>query len=337
MQYKDYYKILGVSREASEDEIQKAYRRGARSFHPDINKEAGAEEKFKEINEANEVLKDPEKRKLYDRYGKDWNQAGQKPPPGWGYTGAREKNADNFSQSFRYRKDASGSSTAFSDFFNSLFGDRFSQGNNPTGHHSEFNASGNSHQAEITLSLWDIIHGSTKTITFQVLEANERGELQPTKKTLEVKIPQGVTNGSVIRLPGQGERGIGQGTNGDLLLKITVAPDPVFSLSGHTILTSVAVSPWEAALGARVPVRTVDGMVHLSIPAGTQGGKRFRLKGKGLSKRSGGKGDLIVETKIAVPASPTEAERKLFQELSRTSTFDPRAHSGQSERNDRAA
>jgi len=337
MQYKDYYKILGVSRDASKDEIQRAYRKGARNFHPDINKEAKAEEKFKEINEANEVLKDPEKRKLYDRYGKDWNQAGQQPPPGWGYTGGSEKNADYFSQSFRFSKEDSGSSTGFSDFFDSLFGDRFSQSNNQTGHHFDFNASGNSHQAEITLSLWDIIHRSTKTISLQVLEVNERGELQPTKKTLEVKIPQGVTNGSVIKLPGQGEKGIGQGAAGDLLLKVTIDPDPVFTLAGHNILTSVAVSPWEASLGARVPVRTVDGMVHLSIPAGTQGGKRFRLKGKGLHMRSGEKGDLIVETKIFVPASLTEAERKLFQELSEKSAFDPRADSGQSKRNDKAA
>jgi len=334
MQYKDYYKILGVARDASTAEIQRAYRKLARQFHPDVNKEPEAAARFVEINEAKEVLKDPEKRKLYDTYGRNWNQADQQTPPGW--QGRADQGAEDFSRSFHFKGSGSGQDFGeFSDFFNSLFGQGQATGRSTN--RSSFynvNAPGSSHEAEITLSLNEVFHGAAKTISFQMYEADEYGHLEAKTRTLEVKIPRGVTNGSIIRLAGQGEKGRGSGAAGDLLLRIHIMADARFRPAGHDLHTTVAISPWEAALGAKIPVKTVDSTVTLTIPAGTQNGRRFRLKGKGMPKKGTGAGDLIVETEIHIPRSLSNKERQLFEELTRTSSFDPRNESRQRAKKD---
>ena len=325
MEYKDYYKILGIAKEASVDDIQRAYRKLARKYHPDVNKDKDAEARFKEINEAKEVLKDSEKRKLYDMYGKDWEKAGQQPPPGWQPGAGQYRSGDGFSQSFRYGNgETFRSSEDFSDFFTNLFGGGRSKSTAEGRSSSFYDSPGSTQEAEITLGLAEVFHGATRTISFQTFEALADGQMRPKEKTLEVKIPKGVTNGSVIRLAGQGGKGFGHGPNGDLLLRISITADPRFQVSGHDLHTSVVISPWEAVLGARIPIKTVDGTVTLSIPPGTQNGKRFRLKNKGLPKKGKGAGDIIVETEIRVPVTLSDEERRLFQELSETSSFNPR-------------
>ncbi len=322
MDYVDYYKILGVSKDASQDKIQRAYRKLARKFHPDVNKDNGAEDQFKKINEANAVLKDPEKRKLYDAYGKNWQQGGFQQPPNGKQDFRKQSGAENFSSSFKYSRDTShNEDDGFSDFFNSLFGGGFdtSQSN-----YRGFDRPGRSHEAEITVSLADVYHGSTKSISLQSYESDQAGQIRPTTRTLQVKIPKGVTNGSVIRLAGQGEEGAGTGVTGDLLLKINIAPDSRFRVDGHNLHSVVAVTPWEAALGTKVPIQTVEGSVTLTIPKGSQNHRKLRLRGKGIPKRSGTQGDIIIELEIRIPDKLTSAEEKLLEELSRESKFNPR-------------
>lgn len=323
MEFKDYYKILGISKNASQEEIQRAYRKLARKFHPDINKEKGADDKFKEIGEAYKVLKDPEKRKRYDLYGKNWDQVGSQPPPGW-ETQDHSHGGGKQERPFHFRSGGGfGHTGDFSDFFNSLFGDQsFSDMNFKQEYSTQ--TPGRSHEAEITVSLEDVFHGTSKMITFQVFEDDGRGNVQPATKTLDVKIPKGLTDGSVIRLAGQGEKGRGGGESGNLLLKINIAPDPRFRIEEHDLHTVVSLSPWEAALGAKIPVETVDGSVTLTIPRGSQNGKRMRLRGKGLPKRDGKRGDLIVEFNIRIPDPLNEHEERLFKELSQISNYNPR-------------
>ncbi len=330
MQYMDYYQILGVAKDASADEIKRAYRKLARKHHPDVSKDGDAEARFKEINEAYEVLKDPEKKKLYDQYGKQWSTFRDQPPPGWeqatrGRTGGRTSRTYHFGGDGRFEEAGD-----FSDFFKNFFGGGFARGGGG-GHDFGYatDSTGRSHEAEITLSLRDAFHGGTKTISFQTYEIDAHGVLQPQTKTLQVKIPHGVINGSVIRLAGQGEQGSGRGAAGDLLLKIRIAPDPTFKILDHDLHTIVAIAPWEAALGAKIPVHTVDGQVSLTIPPGTQANKRFRLKGKGLPKRGGSAGDIIVRVEIRVPTHLSDEERKLFTQLQDISSFDPRRKGGQ--------
>ena len=329
MEYMDYYQILGVSKNATADEIKRAYRKLARKHHPDVNKGADAETRFKEINEAYEVLKDPEKKKLYDQYGKEWSSFRDQPPPGWQQQTGRA-GSGRTSRSYHFSGDGDFREAGdFSDFFQNLFGGGFSRGGGQRDFGYSTDAPGRSHEAEITLSLKDAFHGGTRTISFQTYEIDSHGGMQPQTKTLQVKIPRGVTNDSVIRLAGQGEQGTGRGAAGDLLLRIKIAPDPTFKVTGHDLHTVVAISPWEAALGAKVPVHTVDGQVSLTIPPGTQGNKRFRLKGKGMPKRSSGAGDIFVCVEIRIPTTLSDEERAAFEQLQKVSTFHPRQKHGQ--------
>jgi len=330
MQYQDYYDTLGVPRSASQQDIQRAYRKLARQYHPDINKGKGAEEKFKRINEAYEVLGDPEKRRRYDALGDNW-KAGQefRPPPGF----------ENIRFSFGTRP-GQGAWGGFSDFFEALFGggfadtgsifsggfdegtQRFFEGRGGFAGREE--TAGEPHHAEIRLSLEDIYRGATKAVSLETVETNGRGEMSRQVKSYQIKIPPGTTAGSTIRLAGQGGRGAGGGKAGDLLLRVNVAPHPRFKLEGYDLICELPISPWEAVLGTKVTVLLIDEQIKLTIPPGSQTGQRLRLKGKGLPVSRSKRGDLYVELKILVPDVPTAAERELFEKLSAVSRFNPR-------------
>ena len=322
VKYKDYYKALGVSRDASQEDIKKAFRKLARKFHPDVSKEKDAEARFKEINEAYEVLGDAEKRKRYDALGANW-KAGQnfQPPPGWG-----ENVHFNFDMGGGRR---TGGSSGFSDFFDSLFGDmfggggRFSGGGFSTGGRGAPRARrGADHEGSISVTLEDLYHGGTKSIR---LSTQPAGPGQPPQaKSYDVKIPKGILPGQKIRLSGQGGSPSGGGPAGDLFLKVQLAPHPRFRLEGRDVYTDVPLAPWEAALGATVDVPTLDGSVGVKVPAGTSSGRKIRLRGKGLPDPRGDDGHLYAVVSIATPQSLSDRERELFEQLKKTSSFKPR-------------
>jgi len=335
VKYKDYYDALGVPRTASEDEIRSAYRKLARKHHPDVNPgDKSAEEKFKDLNEAYEVLSDPDKRRRYDQLGSNW-QAGADftAPPGGAGTGARFDFGDLDGISGQ-RNGASG----FSDFFESLF----SRGGGGARAGAGFGMQGRDIEAEIPVTLEEAHHGVTRSIGIQAKETcpecngsgAKDGKTCPrchgsgvirTAKTLEVTIPAGVRDGSVIRLKGQGDAGGRGATAGDLFLYVRLEPDPFFDLTGDDdIQIELPVAPWEAALGAKVQVPTPDGTVEMTIRAGSQAGQRLRLRGQGLTRRRGGRGDEYVKLKIVNPPRLTTQERELYQRLAAESRFDAR-------------
>jgi len=321
--FKDYYKLLDVSKSAPQDEIAKAFKKKARKFHPDLNpNDPEAEKKFKEINEAYEVLKDPEKRKLYDSLGPNW-QHGQnfQPPPGF--------------DSSRFRSYSSGHFEGgdFSDFFETIFsGPRRSRQGFEGGEHFGFGgfgarqAKGRDTVVSMELPLEDAYRGGSRTISFQEQVQGPDGMPRVETKSLQVNIPPGIKNGSRIRLAGQGSPGMRGGQAGDLYLKITIAPHPQFKLEGNSIVYDLPLAPWEAALGAKVRVPTLDGAVEMNIPPGTSSGRKLRLRGKGLGKGAD-KGDQLIRVMIAVPDSLTEKERGLLEQLAQASGFQPRDHS----------
>lgn len=315
MEYKDYYKILDIDRSASQDEIKRAYRKLARKYHPDVNKEPDAEAKFKDVGEAYEVLKDPEKRSAYDKFGSNW-QAGQdfKPPPNWDagfeFSGANYTGAD-----------ASG----FSDFFESLFGGRTRFTSSGSRASTTFRMQGENQHAKIVIRLEDAYHGSKQTLTLTRAKVDEQGRVRTEPHSLHVTIPKGITEGQHIRLEGQGMPGIGGGPNGDLFLEIAFADHPQFKVDGRDIHTTVAITPWEAALGTTVTVPTLGGNVDLKIPPGSQGGRKMRLKGRGLSSAKI-KGNQYVTLRIVVPEAKTDEQKKLYQEMARIMPMNPRHH-----------
>lgn len=314
MEYKDYYKTLGVNRDASADEIKRAYRKLARKYHPDVSKEENAEDKFKEVQEAYEVLQDPEKRKAYDSFGSDW-QSGQdfRPPPGWEQQG--------FEQHF---SDADFDVGGFSDFFESLFGRGGGPGRGRRSTH--FRASGQDQYARIRISLEDAYHGATRSITLTVPETDAQGQVRQKQRELKVRIPAGVQAGQSIRLKGQGSSGIGGGKAGDLLLEVEYEPHPFFEVRKRDVYLDLPVAPWEAALGGKVTVPTLGGKVNLNIPANSQAGKQLRLKGRGLPGKPAG--DQIVRLKIVTPPAKTEEQRKLYEQMREQMPMNPRADLG---------
>lgn len=340
VEYEDYYSVLGVDRDASQDEIQKAYKKKAKKYHPDVNDDPEAEDMFKKVNEAYQVLKDPEKRRRYDQMGQNWN-AGQEvdPPPGWenvniNFGGGRGGGGAGagFEDIFGGGRGGRGQAEGFSDFFNMFFGQEFGGGGRggaagararQGGRGQRGRRKGRTHRAEITVSLEDVYHGRERTVAVPVIKISG-GQRVRERKTYKVKIPKGTTEGSKIRLAGQGDEGSGGGQAGDLLLKIHIADHPVFDVDGHDLRTELAVTPWEAALGAKVQVPTVDGEVSVSVPAGTPSGRKLRLRGKGLPTGDGEHGDLYAELSIEVPDELTDEERELFERLSEVSDFDPR-------------
>ncbi len=322
LKYKDYYEVLEVPRTASADEIKKSYRRLARKYHPDVSKSAGTENRFKEVSEAYEVLGDVEKRKRYDELGPNW-QAGQdfQPPPGWGGGGARYEFRGAPRGGFDPRQGAD-----FSDFFESIFGERFrqaGQGGGPWAEEAGWSDRGQDQEASVTISLDDAYRGAKKSISLQFAEPDARGRVQRRTRTYEVRIPAGTTQGARIRLAGQGGGAGNGGQAGDLFLNVNLAPDSRFKVDGHDLETEVPVTPWEAALGARITVPTPDGQAAIQIPPGSESGHRLRLRGKGLPHKTT-PGDLFAVLRIVVPKRLSARERELFEELGRVSTFKPR-------------
>lgn len=333
VKFQDYYQTLGVDRSASKEEINKAYRKLARKYHPDINKSADAEDKFKQLNEAHEVLKNEETRKRYDALGENWkNGQSFSPPPEWENIFAQFNSADAHGRGARGgARTRGGGSQGFSDFFNSLFGDSFGAGGKGGfGSAGGFGAAGprpqagTSHEAELTVTLRDVYERATKSISFEVTEVNDAGIPERKVKSYQVKIPAGMTDGKVIRLAGQGGQGSGGAPAGDLLLKIRFAKDLKFRAEGQKLHSTLKLAPWEAALGAKVRVPTLDGAVTLSVPAGTPSGRQLRVKGKGLPLKDGTHDNLLVETSIVVPKDLSDLEKTAFEHLREVSEFNPR-------------
>ena len=315
MDFKDYYKIMGVERDASQDEIKRAYRKLARKYHPDVSKESDSEERFKEVGEAYEVLKDPEKRVAYDQLGTNW-KAGQDfhPPPDWdagfefsggGYTGV----------------DAS----AYSDFFASLFGRDFGSAQTGRGH-AGFHARGEDHHAKVLIDLEDAYQGGIHSITLHTPELDNSGRVTTKERTLNVKIPKGVKQGQRIRLSGQGSPGIGNAQAGDLYLEIEFKPHTFYTVEGRDVYLDLPVTPWEAALGATVKVPTPNGPVDLKIPSGTTSSRKLRLKDRGIPGTP--PGDLYVAPQITLPPADSDTARELYQKMAQELAYNPRTKLG---------
>jgi len=311
MEFKDYYETLGVKRDATQDEIKRAYRKLARKYHPDVSSEPDAEERFKEVKEAYEVLKDPEKRAAYDQLGSRWREGQDfQPPPGWDagfeFSGGGFTDAD---------------AAHFSEFFESLFGGRgahFHSG----GRRRRRSYKGEDHHAKILIRLEDAYQGATRSIQLQVPELTPDGHVTLRRRTLQVKIPKGIAAGQQIRLAGQGAPGVEGGPAGDLYLEVEFEPHPLYQVEGRDVYLTLPIAPWEAALGAKVQVPTLGGRVDLKIPAGSQSGQKLRLKGRGLPGKT--PGDQYVVLKIVVPRKLDEKGRALFEQMAREIPFNPR-------------
>ena len=319
MEFKDYYEIMGVSRDATQDEIKRAYRKLARKYHPDVSKEPDAEQRFKEIGEAYEVLKDPEKRAAYDQLGANWQQGQDfRPPPDWdqgfefhggGYTGADAEQ--------------------FSDFFESLFG-RARGGRRytyTTGGAGGFDMRGEDTYAKVLIDIEDAYNGATRTLTLKHTELGPDGRPQLKERTLNVRIPKGVRQGQHIRLAKQGSPGIGKGEPGDLYLEVEFRPHPFYRVEGKDLYLDLPVAPWEAALGAKVKVPTPAGSVDLKIPPGSAGGRKLRLRGKGIPAKQ--PGDFYVVLQIALPPADSDDAKAAYEAFSKAFPgFNPRSRLG---------
>ena len=314
MKYKDYYSILGVPRDAAAEDVKKAYRKLARKYHPDVSKEVGAEEKFKEVAEAYEVLKDPEKRKAYDRLG--YHEPGQQfePPPGW---------ESQFEQAFRDQGAGPGGAE-FSDFFRDLFGARFAQGGGAAGPRRTFSMRGQDIEATVEVTLDEAANGVVREFVMRLPEAAGDGRVRTVEKGVKVRIPKGATSGQKLRVPGKGGPGTGAGESGDLYLTVKLAPHPYLRPTEHDLYLELPVAPWEAALGAEVEIPTLSGKVRVRIPAGSSAGAKLRLAGRGLPKPHHGHGDFYCLLRIVTPPQLSQRERELFEQLKESSHFNPR-------------
>ena len=311
VQFRDYYETLGVSKTASEEEIRSAFRKLARKYHPDVAKDKKtAEEKFKEINEAYEVLSDPEKRKKYDQLGANWNQPGGfQPPPDWG-GGAQPGGYYQWSGG-----DGGGGvdfefgGTGFSDFFEAFFGGgRGRSAFGGFGQREHTAERGSDVEADIMVTLEEALNGATRQVSLRRAGSKK-------VETYQVKIPRGVREGQRIRLAGQGEAGERGGKSGDLFLRVRLARHPDFTVEGADLIHEVRIAPWQAVLGDQLVIPTLEGSARLKIPPGTQGAQRFRLRGRGLQGVSGSRGDLYVVVQIAIPKKLSEREREVWEQL----------------------
>ncbi len=310
MKYKDYYDILGIGRDAKADEIKRAYRRLARKYHPDVSKEADAEARFKEVREAYTVLKDPEKRKAYDQFGRDW-KAGQnfEPPPDW----ARD---------FHFSSGGFADAGGFSDFFETLFGGARAGAGQFRQHGAQFRAKGQDVDARIRIPIEDAYRGATRQITIDVPEVDSGARTTSRRRSLNVRIPKGITAGQRIRLEGQGGAGIGGAGAGDFFLAVEFEPHKTFRARGRDSYVTLPITPAEAALGRTVSVPTLGGAVDLKIPPGSHSGKKLRLNGRGLPGTPAG--DQYVELQITLPPKTSAAARELYEKLERIEAFNPR-------------
>ena len=311
MQFKDYYQVLGVAKTATADEIKKTYRKLARKYHPDVSKEADAEKKMKEVNEANEVLSDPEKRAAYDQVGQGY-RPGQdfQPPPNW--DAGFEFSGGGFS----------GADTGdTSDFFANLFG-QAGRGKR----RSQYQARGEDRHAKIEIELLDTYEGTSRSITLRVPEADAQGRVHTREHTVNVRIPKGVKAGQHIRLSGQGSPGIGGGSAGDLFLEVQFKPDARYRTEGRDVYQTVPVTPWEATLGASIEVTTPSGSVQVKVPPNSQTGRKLRLKGRGIPGDL--PGDLYLLLEVMLPPADTDKARQLYETMARELAFNPRSTTG---------
>lgn len=320
MDFQDYYSVMGVERDADQDEIKRAYKKLARKYHPDVSKDPDAENRFKEVGEAYQVLKDPEKRAAYDQIGSS-RQAGEdfSPPPGW-------------DAGFEYSgSNTDGNAAGYSDFFESLFGQGFrsAQSSAQPGQgqsYGGFNAQGEDHHAKVLIELEDAYRGATRSITLNVSEVDGSGQVVTRQRALNVKIPKGVKQGQKIRLTGQGSPAMGQGKPGDLYLEIEFNPHGIYRVDSHDVYLDVPITPWEAALGASIKVPTPDGVVDLKIPAGSNSGKKMRLRGRGIPGKP--PGDLYVVPQITLPPADSERAKELYKQMEKELTYNPRSKLG---------
>ncbi len=305
MKYEDYYQLLGVDRSATQDEIKKAYRKLARKYHPDVSKERNAEERFKDIGEAYDVLRDDEKRAAYDQLGKNWKQGQDfNPPPGWG-------DGAGFSGGFS-------SGASFSDFFESMFSQGGSQG---FGGGFKQQSRGQDQSAQILIDIEDSYHGATKTVSLKVPEKNGQYTVSRDKK-LKVRIPKGIKEGQKIRLSGQGAAGQGGGPAGDLQLEVGFHRHKRFRVEGSDVLMDLPVTPWEAALGATIDVPTPDGRIGIKIPAGSEQGKKLRLRGRGLPGKQ--PGDFYVVVTLTIPKADSDTAKAFYTNMQNDLDYNPR-------------
>jgi curved DNA-binding protein len=323
MEFQDYYKILGVERAANADQIKTAYRRLARKYHPDVSKEKNAEARFKEVQEAYEVLRDPEKRAAYDQLGSEWKSGQQfHPPPDWGSgfefsgrpggAGPRGRSRPGAAHDGGFARED------FSDFFSSLFGGGtpFAEG---------VARAGRDHHARIDIDLEEAYRGTVRTLELKRPELKPDGTLELHSHAVRVTIPAGVTEGQLIRLAGQGEAGAGGGA-GDLYLEVHILPHRRFTLERRDVTLTLPVAPWEAALGATVTVPTLGGDVEMHVPAGAQAGQRLRLRGRGLPGQP--PGDQYVQLKVVLPPANSPEAKALYEQMRAKLNFDPRAGEG---------
>lgn len=323
MEFRDYYKVLGLERSATAEQVKTSYRRLARKYHPDVSKEPDAEAHFKEVQEAYEVLRDPEKRAAYDQLGSEWKSGQQfRPPPGWGsdfeFSGRPAGGGRAGRRGARFRagdEDGGFAAEGFSDFFSSLFG-----GGSPFA--SAGARSGRDHHARLEVGLEEAFRGTTRTLELKRPEVKSDGSVELRSHVVRVSIPPGVTEGQLIRLAGQGEPAAGGGAAGDLYLEVHIQPHPQFQLDGRDVTLTFPVAPWEAALGASVTVPTLGGPVEMQIPAGAQSGQKLRLRGRGLPGKP--PGDQYVQLKVVLPPADSPEAKALYEEMRAKLNFDPR-------------
>jgi curved DNA-binding protein len=321
MKYTDYYAALGVERGASAEEIKKAYRRLAQKYHPDVSKEPGAEARFKEIGEAWQTLKDPEKRAAYDELGSRPQGEEFRPPPDWArqHGGEPFKFEDlDFADLFARFGGQSARGGRGAEGFSAHQGDAFSARQAP----------GQDFEVPVEISIDDAFRGTTLSLNLSMPEYDARGVLRRTPHTVKARIAPGAVDGQRLRLPGKGGKGFNGGRDGDLYLDLTLKPHRLYRATGHDLYLDLPLAPWEAALGATVEVPTLAGAVNLKVPAGASSGQKLRLAGRGLPIPRGGAGDLFAVLQVVVPPAD-ERERKLYEELAKGSGFDPRSHFGE--------
>ena len=303
VQFRDYYQTLGVSKTATQDEIKSAFRKLARKYHPDTAQDKkSAEEKFKEINEAYEVLSDPAKRKKYDEYGANWQQGGFQPPPGGGYSWEGPGGPTDGGFEFHF------GGTGFSDFFEQLFGARRGRGRGFTGNYGEVPMQGQDVEADILVTLEEALNGSTRQISFR---RGASGKIQ----TYTVKIPKGVREGQRIRLAGLGESGGGGGQAGDLYLRVKLEKHPDFEIQGSDLFYDLEIPAWQAVLGGDVEIPTLEGRAKLHVPPGSQNGQKFRLSGRGLLRREGSRGNFYAVLRATLPREVDAQEKELWKQI----------------------